>query len=268
MPFGMGSFEELMPVGVGSFSESLCHLEWVQVCLAYTFWHGSIQYDAICPVVWFWNSKGVPKLTPFFVLFTQWGAKSSLLSLPRTQSACKISSAQSEVSGEGRAPSQYCSWKRKRTVLVRYAVAVAGVSQPLQQPLPLPMPPRAVCHLTMDNQQADSPPPRLQSPESAASPVVEEAYASPIVHCSQYRMEEHKQQNGPLGPTPRARQGLRLAQQRQGGEWIQQAVDLPNATTSPAQGSIRLDAEYDSPLLRSQRTPPVMLIMSAEVYVP
>ena len=50
----------------------------------------------------------------------------------------------------------------------------------------------------MDNQQADSPPPRLQSPESAASPVVEEAYASPIVHCSQYRMEEHKQQNGPL----------------------------------------------------------------------
>ena len=53
MPFGMGSFEELMPVGVGSFSESLCHLEWVQVCLAYTFWHGSIQYDAICPVVWF-----------------------------------------------------------------------------------------------------------------------------------------------------------------------------------------------------------------------
>ena len=50
----------------------------------------------------------------------------------------------------------------------------------------------------MDNQQADSPPPWSPSPTRAASPVVDEASASPIVHCSQYRVEEYERQNGPL----------------------------------------------------------------------
>ena len=62
----------------------------------------------------------------------------------------------------------------------------------------MPPRPRAVRRLTMDNQQADSPPERSPSSEPAANPVVEEAPASPIVHCSQYRMEEYQRQNGPL----------------------------------------------------------------------
>ena len=76
-----------------------------------------------------------------------------------------------------------------------------SVTPSLAPPLPPPMPPpRAVCRLTMDNQQADSPLPWSPSPEHAASPVVEEAPASPIVHCSesQYSMKDYERQNGPL----------------------------------------------------------------------
>ena len=70
---------------------------------------------------------------------------------------------------------------------------------------------RAVRRLPLDDQQADSPAPRSPtleranlpaprspSPELAPSPVVEEAPASPIVHCSQYRMEEYERQSGQL----------------------------------------------------------------------
>ena len=60
---------ELMQFGMGSFSESL----------------NSLKSNAICPVVRFWNSKGVSKLTSFFVHFTQGEANSSLHSLPRKQ---------------------------------------------------------------------------------------------------------------------------------------------------------------------------------------
>ena len=42
-------------------------------------------------------------------------------------------------------------------------------------------------------QQSESP-----SPERAASPVVKEAQASPIVHCSQYRKEDYERQNRSL----------------------------------------------------------------------
>ena len=79
--------------------------------------------------------------------------------------------------------------------------ATPSPSPPFLPPPSLPqpfLPPRTVRLLTMDNQQADSPLLRSPSPERAASPVVEEAPASPIVHCSQYRMEEYERQNGPL----------------------------------------------------------------------
>ena len=33
------------------FSGDLCHLAWVQVSLAHACWHGSVQNDAIYPVV-------------------------------------------------------------------------------------------------------------------------------------------------------------------------------------------------------------------------
>ena len=76
--------------------------------------------------------------------------------------------------------------------------ATPSPSPPLPPPI---LPPRAVRRLTMDKNQADSPPPRSPSPERAASPVplnldrrceVEKAPASPIVHCSQYRTEEYR----------------------------------------------------------------------------
>ena len=67
------------------------------------------------------------------VLLTQGETNSSLHSLPRMPTACQKSSAQRQVCGGGRAPSRcrschgYCS-RRKRTVFVRSAVAVAASS--------------------------------------------------------------------------------------------------------------------------------------------
>ena len=72
MTCGMGSFAELMPGGMGSFSEGLCHFARVRVCLAYAFWHRSVQYDAICPVVSF---EILPKLTPCLCTFHAGGSK-------------------------------------------------------------------------------------------------------------------------------------------------------------------------------------------------
>ena len=85
------------------------------------------------------------------------------------------------------------------------ASAMRSPSKSLLPPLPQPQdaaPPRAVYRLAMGSRQAaDFPPPRSPSPGRAASPVVEEAPASPIVHCSQSRVEEYERQNGPLpGP--------------------------------------------------------------------
>ena len=90
------------------------------------------------------------------------------------------------------------------------------VASPSSPPPPPPAP-RAVRRLTMENQEADSqsrrslspaaavesPPP--PSPERAASPSVgespqppdQDSTASPIAYCSQYRLMEHAQQNGP-----------------------------------------------------------------------
>ena len=76
MPFGMGSFEELLHIGMGSFQalvpvgmdsgqSGLCLWAWARSILQ--IW----RYSMIWAVPMFANSKGVPKLTPSFVLFMQ-----------------------------------------------------------------------------------------------------------------------------------------------------------------------------------------------------
>ena len=61
-------------------------------------------------------------------------------------------------------------------------------------------PSRAVRRLAVANQQPESPPPRspTRNPGRAANPVIEEAPASPMVYCSQYRMEAYERRNEPL----------------------------------------------------------------------
>ena len=63
---------------------------------------------------------------------------------------------------------------------------------------PLMPPPRAVRRLTMENQQPELPLQRSPSPGRAASPVIEEAPALPMVYFSQFRMEAYERQNEPL----------------------------------------------------------------------
>ena len=97
-------------------------------------------------------------------------------------------------------------------------------------------PPLDMCRLIMENLPPESQPQRSPSWDRAASPVVEEAPASPIVHCSQYRMEECKLQNKPLPGHDKVDCWLRdiQAAYKWGG------IVLPNATRSTAPGSIRL----------------------------
>ena len=86
----------------------------------------------------------------------------------------------------------------------------------------------------MENLRPEFRPPLSPSQERAASPVFEEEQASPVVHCSQYRMEEYELQNGPL-PWHENSEGRRLAPQRPGGVGVRRAVVLSNATRRPAQ---------------------------------
>ena len=118
------------------------------------------------------------------MLLTQGEANTSLHSLPRTRSDCKISSKQSDLAADG---------ERLHDVAVEselesepFMSATPSPSPPLPPPI---LPPRAVRRLTIDNNQSDSPPPRSPSPDRAASPVllsldrqceVEEAPASPM----------------------------------------------------------------------------------------
>ena len=88
-------------------------------------------------------------------------------------------------------------------------------------------------------QAANSSQPRSPSQGRATSPVADEAPASPIVHCFQYRMEEYERQNGPLHG-PRAREGRWLALQHPGGVRVRLAVVLPDAARRPPQGSTLL----------------------------
>ena len=104
--------------------------------------------------------------------------------------------------------------------------------------------------LTMDNQRADSPPPRSQNPERAASPVVGEAPASPIVHCSQYRMEEYERQNGSI---PYESDGLSSYPRSPAAPRKDQYVSASDS-----------DSEYGLP---RQRSPHVTLIKNGVLYV-
>ena len=126
-------------------------------------------------------------------------------------------------------------------------------------------PPRAVRRLTMENQQPELPQ-RTPSPGCAASPVIEEAPASPMVYFSQFRMEAYERQNEPL-------------HQKNGG-WLRavQAVyasDGPSPFPTPP-GAPRKDQyisdsdlEYgrDCPRLRCRRSPPLTRIKNGDLYV-
>ena len=189
------------------------------------------------------------------MFLTQGEANSSLHSLPRTLSACKISSAQSE--------------KKAVEEEHLYNIAVENKSEPslsarplpslpLPPPLPPPMPPpRAVCRLTIDNQQANSPPPHLPSSEHAASPVVEEAPALPIP-VQDGGVQEAK------WATPRAQEGLQLAPRRPGsasltGRRLTQHNPPPSAKinmsrTRTRSTAVRAGAIDDHSRLHASRT--------------
>ena len=121
----------------------------------------------------------------------------------------------------------------------RSVSATPSPSPPLPPPLQRPMPPpRAVSSLPLDDQQADSPAPRSQSPERADPPAPRSPSRSQTgrqgIACIAHRALLPVQDGGVRvteRATPRARQGPRLAPRR---------VVLPNPACRPAQGSLRL----------------------------
>ena len=99
-----------------------------------------------------------------------------------------------------------------------------------QDPPPQDPPPsRAVRRLALENMQqaSDLVPPRSLSRERSANIVDEEAPvpASPVIYCSQYRMEEYERENGPLPGNEKV------------GEWLHnvETAYLP-AASSPVNG--------------------------------
>ena len=117
----------------------------------------------------------------------------------------------------------------------------------------------------MENQQPESPPQRSPSPERAKSPAVEEAQASPIAHCSQYRTEEYELQNGahPAGD-PR--------HEKVGG-WLQAAYasdgpyPTPLAAPRKDQYVSDSDSDYGRPHRRRRRSPLVTRIKHGVLHV-
>ena len=152
----------------------------------------------------------------------------------------------------------------------------------ITSPLPsLPMPThRAVRRLTIEDQQAADTLPRRSSPDRDSSPVVEESPASPIVHCSQYRLEEYEKENGPLtGHDCQEKVGgwLRDVQAAYSSDGLlppDPVLSLspmqPAATMQPVapckyQHFTDSDSEYSNP--RRGRTPPATLFRNAELFV-
>ena len=129
---------------VRGLAPSLYLLVRVSSSLACTCWYGLVQYDAPCHVLRFRNS-GVSKLIHLFEPFTQGEANTGLDSRRGTTSACKISSAQIQVSSGGRARSRCRRCKQQRTVRICDAVAVAA--------------PSAACPGTCASSSRRSPPP-------------------------------------------------------------------------------------------------------------
>ena len=121
----------------------------------------------------------------------------------------------------------------------------------------------------MDNlRAADSPLPRSPSPGRAASPVVDEAPALSIVHCSQpeYRMEEYERQNAPLPGHEKVGCWLcdvQAAYESDGPS----SYPTPPAAPRKDQYNSDLDSVYGRPRQRRRRSPPVMHIKKAEFYV-
>ena len=149
---------------------------------------------------------------------------------------------------------------------VESETSTSATQSPLLPLPPLMPPPRAVRSLTVENQQPELPPQQSPSPGRAASPVIEEALASPMVYCSQFRMEAYERQNEPL-------------HQKVGG-WLR-AVQAAYASDGPSPyptppGTLHKDqyisdsdSEYgrDCPRRRRRRSPPLTRIKNGDLYV-
>ena len=101
-----------------------------------------------------------------------------------------------------------------------------------QDPPPQDPPPsRAVRRLALENMQqaSDLVPPRSLSRERSANIVDEEAPvpASPVIYCSQYRMEEYERENGPLSGNEKV------------GEWIHNVETESPSASPPPVGPVR-----------------------------
>ena len=73
-----------------------------------------------------------------------------------------------------------------------------------------------------------------------ASPVIEEAPASSIVYCSQYRMKDYERKNRPLPGHEKVGAGSGAAPRREGSvRGVRRAVALPDAAWRSTQGSMQ-----------------------------
>ena len=126
--------------------------------------------------------------------------------------------------------------------------ATPSPSPPLMLPLDPPVDvarPRAVRRLPLDHRQAtDSPPQR--------SP-------SPVVYCSQYRMEEYKLQNGSMPGNEKV------------GDWLRAngPSPYPSPPAAPPKDQYVSDSEREDerPRRRRRQSQPLTLIKDGELYV-
>ena len=149
----------------------------------------------------------------------------------------------------------------------------------IASPLPsTPLPAhRSLIILPGSQMAADTlpPPSPLSSQDHESSPVVEESPASPIVHCSQYRLEEYERQNGPVTG--------RECHERVGG-WLRDvqaanasngrsppSVDLSYSTLLAAQPKDQYvtdsESEYSSTRQHSRRLPQATLFRNGQLLV-
>ena len=125
------------------------------------------------------------------------------------------------------------------------------IQDPQGQP-PQDPPSRAVRRLALENmdvqQAADSMPPRSPSRERCANIVDEEAPvpASPVIYCSQYRMEEYEREHGPLPRNEKV------------GKWLHdmETAYLPAASSRKDQYVADSESQSASPPPVRYPTPP------------
>ena len=180
------------------------------------------------------NSQSRSKLDLFSSQCMQGQEKSSQHSNATMPSAARTLQLKATLAGEER--------RHENPVESRPSVTA---SVPPHLPPQDVAPPRAICRLSVDYQQAaDSPPPWSLSP--AILPGARRKSSHRRSSC----MANHSLlpvQDGEVRAaewvTPRAQEGRRLAQRRPGGVRVRRAVVIPDAAPRPPQGSIRLGLE-------------------------